>query len=99
MHSYEYVVTRGVRVEPPQSDRESAQTMGSTSPTRPLSFTTSRQSRSVTATPLRTGSSRLAWTHWGGSWVVVFTWRDEAVRLISARKATRREREQYEARS
>ncbi len=31
--------------------------------------------------------------------VVVFTWRDEAVRLISARKATRREREQYEARS
>lgn len=29
--------------------------------------------------------------------VVVFTWRGENVRLISARKATRRERNGYEA--
>ena len=28
--------------------------------------------------------------------VVVYTWRGEAVRIISARKATRRERRQYE---
>ena len=28
--------------------------------------------------------------------VVVYTWRDERVRLISARKATRSERRQYE---
>jgi hypothetical protein len=28
--------------------------------------------------------------------VVVYTWRGESVRLISARKATRRERKQYE---
>ena len=28
--------------------------------------------------------------------VVVYTWRGDAVRLISARKATRRERQQYE---
>ena len=31
--------------------------------------------------------------------VVVFTWRGKAARLISARKATPREREQYEANS
>lgn len=30
--------------------------------------------------------------------VVVYTWRDDTVRLISARKATRHERRQYEAR-
>ena len=29
--------------------------------------------------------------------VVVFTWRGDAARLISARKATRRERAEYEA--
>jgi len=29
--------------------------------------------------------------------VVVYAWRDENIRLISARKATRRERETYEA--
>ena len=29
--------------------------------------------------------------------VLVYTWRDDAVRLISARKATRSERRQYEA--
>jgi uncharacterized protein len=29
--------------------------------------------------------------------VVVFTWREETIRLISARKATRTERKQYEA--
>ena len=29
--------------------------------------------------------------------VVVFTWRDDDIRLISARKATRQERTQYEA--
>ena len=29
--------------------------------------------------------------------VLVFTWRDDTVRLISARKATRRERSTYEA--
>jgi len=29
--------------------------------------------------------------------VVVWTWREERLRLISARKATRRERRQYEA--
>ena len=29
--------------------------------------------------------------------VVVFTWRGDVARLISARKATRRERNQYEA--
>lgn len=29
--------------------------------------------------------------------VVVYTWRGECVRLISARRATRRERQQYEA--
>lgn len=29
--------------------------------------------------------------------VAVFTWRGDVARLISARKATRREREQYEA--
>jgi len=28
--------------------------------------------------------------------VVVYTWREEKIRLISARKATRRERKQYE---
>ena len=28
--------------------------------------------------------------------VIVYAWRDERVRLISARKATRRERKQYE---
>jgi hypothetical protein len=28
--------------------------------------------------------------------VVVYTWRDDEIRVISARKATRREREQYE---
>ncbi len=28
--------------------------------------------------------------------VVVYTWRGENIRIISARKATRREREQYE---
>ena len=28
--------------------------------------------------------------------VVVYTWREERIRLISARKATRRERKQYE---
>ena len=28
--------------------------------------------------------------------VVVYTWRDERMRLISARQATRRERQQYE---
>jgi len=28
--------------------------------------------------------------------VVVYTWREEGIRLISARKATRRERKQYE---
>ena len=28
--------------------------------------------------------------------VVVYTWREERIRLISARKATRRERRQYE---
>ncbi len=31
--------------------------------------------------------------------VVVYTWRGDTVRLISARKATRQERSQYEARS
>ncbi|MBI2822565.1 MAG: BrnT family toxin [Acidobacteria bacterium] len=29
--------------------------------------------------------------------VVVYTWRGDAIRVISARKATRRERQQYEA--
>ena len=29
--------------------------------------------------------------------VVVYTWRDEVVRIISARRATRRERQQYES--
>jgi uncharacterized DUF497 family protein len=29
--------------------------------------------------------------------VVVFTWRDNNIRIISARKATRREYRQYEA--
>lgn len=28
--------------------------------------------------------------------VVVYTWREESIRIISARKATRRERKQYE---
>ena len=28
--------------------------------------------------------------------VVVFTWRNDSIRIISARKATRRERKQYE---
>ena len=28
--------------------------------------------------------------------VIVYTWREETIRLISARKATRRERKQYE---
>lgn len=28
--------------------------------------------------------------------VVVYTWRSDAIRLVSARKATRRERRQYE---
>jgi hypothetical protein len=31
----------------------------------------------------------------GSLLVVVYTWRGDAVRLISARRATRREREQY----
>jgi uncharacterized protein len=29
--------------------------------------------------------------------VIVYSWREEGVRLISARKATRRERKKYEA--
>jgi uncharacterized protein len=29
--------------------------------------------------------------------VVVYTWREDAIRLISARRATRRERSRYEA--
>jgi len=34
--------------------------------------------------------------HFGRILVVVFTWRDDEVRLISARKATPGERKQYE---
>jgi uncharacterized DUF497 family protein len=38
----------------------------------------------------------LATDAFGRVLVVVYTWREEKIRLISARKATRRERKQYE---
>ncbi len=38
----------------------------------------------------------LAMDAFGRLLVVVYTWREERIRLISARKATRRERKQYE---
>ena len=47
-------------------------------------------------TPRGSGSWPLATDALGRVLVVVYEWRDDDVRLISARKATRSERRQYE---
>jgi uncharacterized protein len=44
------------------------------------------------------GSSLLAWMHKEGVLAVAYTMRGDVIRLISARKATRRERELHEDR-
>ena len=48
--------------------------------------------------PFAEGEERwvtLAWTRWDGRWVV-YTWRDDSIRVISARRATPSERRQSE---
>ena len=57
-----------------------------------------REGQERRRSPARTGSSRSAWTL-GRVLVVVFAWRGSIARIISSRKATARERRQYEAES
>jgi uncharacterized DUF497 family protein len=72
---------------------------GSAYPKRFRSLTIHTPSRSRMTYPPRASSdmSRSGWVRWAGCLVVVYTWRGENIRIISARPAEPYEREEYEA--